>query len=347
MIIQNSSGASPELRGGSARLTPRKLSRLSIVIPVYNEEESLPLLRSALEEWLEGQRGFDCEVVLVDDGSDDGSFAFCAAWAEACPWVKFLSFSRNFGHQAAVTAGLRHAAGCAAVVMDADLQDPLEVIPEMIRRYEEGYDIAYGQRIARKGESVPKKVTAWLFYRLMRRCVHKDLPVDAGDFRLISRPCLDAINSMPEAHRFLRGMFAWTGFRQVPVPYVRNGREAGESKYPLHKMVSFAWNAITSFSNFPIRGVAFLGFCTGLCGFMMCIYALWQHAAGNTVPGWSSLIGVISLIGGMILISIAIIGEYIGKIYEEAKNRPLYIIRHAVNTGLTARHSPAGEQDPL
>ncbi|MDR3177194.1 MAG: glycosyltransferase family 2 protein [Desulfovibrio sp.] len=314
----------------------RKLLRLSIVVPVYNEEESLPRLRAALEEWVGGRRALCCEVVVVDDGSDDGSFAFCASWAQACPWVKFISFSRNFGHQAAVTAGLRHTAGEAVVVMDADLQDPLEVIPEMIRRYEEGYDVVYGRRIARKGESVLKRATAWTFYRLMRRCVHKDLPVDAGDFRLISRQCLDAVNAMPETHRFLRGMFAWAGFRQVDVLYIRNSRMAGKTKYPLHKMASFAWNAIISFSAFPIRIIALCGLFSGLFGFLVCIYAVRQYVAGSTVPGWPSLIGVFSLIGGMILVSIGIIGEYIGKIYEEVKNRPLYIIRHAINVNSAA-----------
>jgi dolichol-phosphate mannosyltransferase len=309
----------------------RKLSSLSLVIPVYNEEESLPALRVELERLLLTLAGINVELLLVDDGSTDATQAFCAAWAAEDPHVKVVAFSRNFGHQAAISAGLRYAGGEAVVILDADLQDPPDVIPEMIKRCEAGFDVVYGRRRTRSGESRFKLASAWLFYRLMRRCVHKDLPVDAGDFRLMSRRCVDVLNAMPETHRFMRGLAAWAGFRQTAVLYDRRERLHGESKYPLGKMLFLAWDAISSFSALPVRAVNIMGLCFLLFGFAVCLYTLVQHAAGHTVPGWSSLMGLITLIGGLTICSVGIIGEYVGKIYEEVKRRPLYVVEKTLN----------------
>ncbi|MBR4742559.1 MAG: glycosyltransferase family 2 protein [Desulfovibrio sp.] len=312
-------------------MIPRKLTFLSLVIPIYNEEATLPYLRSKLTSWLPSLEGIQYEVLLVDDGSKDGSLDLCEEWSAQCSAIKVISFSRNFGHQSAVTAGLRYSQGEAVVILDADLQDPLEVIPEMVRRYEEGYDIVYGKRIARSGESTFKKVTAWAFYRLMQRCVYKDLPEDTGDFRLVSRQVVDIVNKMPEGNRFLRGLFAWVGFSQVAVPYSRDKRRFGETKYPLPKMLRFAWNAITSFSALPIRIICLWGTFVAFLGFLLCIYALYAWFCGNTVQGWTSLLGLNAILGGSAILAIGIVGEYVGNIFEAVKNRPIYIVQKTIN----------------
>jgi len=309
-------------------LTPRPAPALvSFVFPVYNEAEGLPHLRAALEAWL---KDFPqpAEIVLIDDGSRDGSFDLIQAWASDDPRVHGLSFSKNFGHQMAVSAGLAVAQGEAIVIMDADLQDPLEVVPEMVARYREGYDVIYGQRTERGGETIFKRTTAWLFYRLMRRFVHPDLPEDTGDFRLVSRRCLDVILRMNEQHRFLRGLFAWVGFPQVAVRYKRNPRQFGETKYPLWKMMKLAWNAALSFSTLPIKLITAGGFATAFLACAYGVYAVVQkYCFHNTVQGWTGLVVVGGLVGGMILISLGVIGEYVGRIFEEIKHRPLYIVR--------------------
>ena len=315
----------------SETCAPRRLSFLSFIFPVYNEEASLPYLRREFEAWLPALEGRRYEVILVNDGSSDSSLALCTAWASVCPQVKVISFSRNFGHQPAVTAGLRSASGEAVVIMDADLQDPLSAVPEMIRRFEEGYDVAYGRRISRQGETVFKKVTAWAFYRLMQKCVYRDLPEDTGDFRLVSRRVVDAVNAMPEGHRFLRGMFAWVGFRQIAVPYVRDERRFGSTKYPLSKMMRFAWHAITSFSALPIRLVSLWGALIACLGFLICLYALYSWCMGETVQGWTSLMGLIAMLGGSSILAIGLVGEYVGNIFEEVKNRPYYIVERCIN----------------
>jgi dolichol-phosphate mannosyltransferase len=312
-------------------LEPRKLSFLSIVIPIFNEEDSLSALRDSLDLWLLSLGDIKTEIILVNDGSNDASLHKCVEWAHESKDIKVISLSRNFGHQLAVSAGLGYASGEAVVVMDADLQDPFDVIHEMIKRYEDGYDVAYGQRNQRKGETRFKLGSAWLFYRLMRHFVHKDLPVDTGDFRLISRRCVDALNSMPESQRFLRGMIAWMGFSQVAVPYTRNERQYGETKYPLRKMLFFAWNAITSFSSFPVRVISFCGLMSALAGFFICLWILYQYLSGETVRGWASMTGLITVIGGFILISLGIIGDYVGKIYDEVKGRPLFLVEKTFN----------------
>jgi dolichol-phosphate mannosyltransferase len=308
-----------------------RLNLLSLIVPVYNEVETLPHLRVAIEGWKVSLGTICLEVILVNDGSMDGSDAFCIRWASEDAMVKYVQFSRNFGHQQAVSAGLACAQGDVAVIIDADLQDPLSVINTMIKKYEDGFDIVYGQRSARHGETKFKKFTAWLYYRIMRRFVHKNLPVDTGDFRLISRRCIEVFNAMPETHRFLRGMFAWMGFKQTSVLYERHKRLAGKTKYPLYKMLSFAWSGITSFSSFPIRLLSLVGVFFAFFGFGVCLYSLVSYFFSYTVQGWTSLMGVQSLLSGMILLSVGIVGEYVGKIYEEVKNRPSYIISKKIN----------------
>src|SRR5208283_5351943 len=238
---------------------------LSLVIPMYNEEAVVPHLRAALDRFMTEVSG-ETEIVLVNDGSVDETLAGIAAWAAEDARVKVVHLSRNFGHQIACTAGLDFASGDAIVVLDADLQHPLPVIHKMIHRYCEGYDVAYAAGLVREGESWFKRFSAWLFYRLMRGLVYKRLPVDAGDFRLISRGCLDGLRQMRETHRFLRGMVAWVGYAQVAVPYERAQRVAGKSKYPLRNMLAFAWIAATSFSTLPLRVSTIVGFLVTLFG---------------------------------------------------------------------------------
>ena len=233
-------------------LSPRERpARLSLVIPMYNEEAMVAPLREALDNFARTLSS-DLELILVNDGSSDQTIALLAEWAASDARIKVLHLSRNFGHQIAATAGLDHATGDAVVLIDADLQDPLPIIHQMIDRYCEGYDVVYGQRESRAGETAYKRFTAWLFYRIMRSLVYRELPPDVGDFRLISRPCLDAVKQMRETHRFLRGMVAWVGFPQVAVPYHRQRRLAGVTKYPLRKMLAFSWVAATSFSILPV-----------------------------------------------------------------------------------------------
>jgi dolichol-phosphate mannosyltransferase len=308
------------------RLTPREYpAAVSIVIPVYNEAEVLPLLRDRLSPFMD-RLGTLVELILVNDGSSDQTVDALHAWVEEDARVTLLNLARNFGHQAAVTAGLDHATGDAIVVMDADLQDPPEVIHQMLAEYCRGYDVVYGKRIARNGETLFKRWSAWAFYRIMRTMIHRDLPKDVGDFRLISRRCLDAVASM-------RDMISWAGFPQTAVTYARDARAAGVTKYPMWKMLRFAWTAAVSFSPLPLRLSFGLGVLLALVGGAQAVNGLVQYALGlYIVPGWTSLMVVVCLIGSAILISIGVLGEYVGRIFEESKGRPLYIVADAVNT---------------
>lgn len=298
----------------------------------------IPYLRKSLEEILP-KITTKVEVILVNDGSSDQTIESLIAWSLSDKRIKIISFARNFGHQIAVTAGMDNANGDAIIIMDADLQDPPEVILEMLAKYREGYDVVYGKREERVGESRFKLATAWLFYRLMKILVHKDLPLDSGDFRLISRNCLDALKGMREKHRFLRGMGAWVGFPQTPVIYKRAARAAGETKYPLRKMLTLAMNAAISFSPLPLRFSLSLGIIIAFVGFIVGITAVvkaWMHYSGLYPelvynPGWATVVALLCLIGGSILISIGILGEYIARIFEEVKGRPLYVIESKFN----------------
>jgi len=304
---------------------------LSIVIPIYNEEHSLPFLQERLTSFL-NELPCAAEIILVNDGSTDGSIDLLVNWAETDCRVKVFNLARNFGHQMAATAGLDQAIGQAVVLMDADLQDPPEVILEMLEEYRRGYEVIYGRRTSRAGETRFKRLSAWLFYRTMRLMVHTDLPADVGDFRLVSRQCLDAVSSMRETHRFLRGMIAWVGFPQTAVSYARNRRVAGKTAYSLRKMLWLAWTAAVSFSPTPLRLSFMLGFLIAGIGMLEAANAVIRSILGlYVVPGWSSLIVVTCLVGGAILLSIGVLGEYIGRIFESVKERPLYVIASKID----------------
>ena len=304
---------------------------LSLVVPLYNEEAAVPFLRAALEQFME-EVSCQTEIILVNDGSTDMTLAQIGGWAANDFRVKVVHLSRNFGHQNACTAGLDFASGDAIVLLDADLQHPPHVIHAMIRRYCEGYDVAYAAGLAREGETWFKRFSAWLFYRLMRGWVYKSLPADAGDFRLMSRECLDGLQKMRETHRFLRGMIAWVGYAQIAVPYERNQRVAGRTKYLLRNMLSFAWTAATSFSTLPLHISTVVGLLVALFGMEEAVRAVIEHVfAGRTVSGWTSLMVMICVIGGTMLVSIGILGEYVGKLYEQSKDRPLYLVARTLN----------------
>ncbi len=326
------------------RLTPRRYpNTVSVVIPVYNEAEVLPLLRQRLEIFWNNLAA-EAQLIVVNDGSADRSLDFLLHWAEEDGRVTILNLARNFGHQAAVTAGLDHATGDVVVIMDADLQDPPEVIHDMVEEYCRGYDVVYGRRAGRQGESGFKRLTAWMFYRLMRGLIHPDLPADVGDFRLISRRSLDAVASMRETHRFLRGMVAWVGFPQTEVAYTREPRAAGATKYSVAKMLLFAWSAAISFSPLPLRLSFGLGVLLGLTAITQGVNALVRAALGlYNVPGWTSLMVVVCLIGSAVLISIGVLGEYVARIFEETKRRPLYIVADAVNARTDTPALPTAE----
>ena len=304
----------------------------SIVVPLYNEEEVIPTLLDRLTPLLDQLDG-PWEVIFVDDGSQDESLALLSEHAARDPRFKVLQLSRNFGHQIALTAGLDFARGNAVVAMDADLQDPPETILELARRWREGFDVVYAVRTHRAGENRFKRATAALFYRLLRRMSDVDIPVDAGDFRLVDRKALEAYKSMREDDRFVRGMFSWIGFKQTGVPYHRDERYAGRTKYPLRKMTQFAVDGIVSFSNAPLRLALGLGFAVSLLSFIYGFVAIVLKLSGAfTVPGWTSVILVTSFLGGVQLIVLGVVGEYVGKTYTETKKRPLYLV--SSSTGL-------------
>jgi dolichol-phosphate mannosyltransferase len=270
--------------------------------------------------------GESFEVVLVDDGSRDRTWPIIAALARKDCRIKGVRLSRNFGHQYALSAGLAMCQGEAILAIDADLQDPPELLNDMYEMLEEGADVVYGQRIAREGETAFKKVSAALFYRALRRLTAVDIPSDAGDFRLMRRPVVQALLEMPESHRFIRGMVAWLGFRQVPIPYERQARAAGVTKYPVTKMMRLALDAVTSFSTVPLRLITWLGLTFSVFAIGVVGYTLFSWLALHTVPGWTSAVAVSSLLEGLQLFCIGILGEYVGRTYLETKRRPLFVI---------------------
>lgn len=304
---------------------------LSFVIPMYNESEVLPTLINRLDS-LAASLPCAVEWVMVNDGSRDDTAALLAAWAARDRRVKFVDLARNFGHAAALTAGLDHASGDAVVIMDADLQDPPEVVVDMLARYREGYDIAFAQRTKRHGETAFKVATASAFYWIMQHFVHRDLPANSSDFRLMSRDAFQALGHLREGQRFLRGMVTWIGFPQVAVPFERPSRAAGRTKYSTSKMVAFAWDAILSFSTLPLRLATYFGFVTFLIGMAyglrVFVHALFYR---DLVAGWPTVIVLETMLGGAILVCLGMVGEYVGRIYEEIKQRPIYIVRRRMN----------------
>jgi dolichol-phosphate mannosyltransferase len=302
---------------------------LSLVIPVYNEEAVLAELDRRLQSFL-AELALDVEVIFVNDGSSDSSLEILRHLATTDSRYSVLSLSRNFGQPAASSAGLDCARGRAVVVMDADLQDPPEVVLEMIARWRDGFDVVYARRRRRFGESVFKRVTALLFYRLFARMIPIAVPLDTGDFRLMSQRVVAVLRALPESHRFLRGLVAWAGFRQGAVEYDRPERFAGETKYPVRSMVSYALDGITSFSVLPLRFASYLGILTSLGAVALVVWAVTGKLMGVTVPGWATTVGIVSLLAAVQLLMIGILGEYVGRIYEQVKQRPLYVIAERV-----------------
>jgi glycosyltransferase involved in cell wall biosynthesis len=303
-----------------------KTQLLSVVVPCYNEEEAiretLIRLKSVCFELVD----IDVELIFVDDGSRDKTREILKKHALNDTRIRVIGFARNFGHQNAVTAGIDAASGDAVVLIDADLQDPPELLHQMIAKWREGYDVVYGTRIERLGESTFKLFSARLFYRILNQLSDVPIPSDTGDFRLMSRPVVDTLRAMPERHRFVRGMVSWIGFKQTSLPYKRAERFSGKSKYPLGKMLRFAIDGILSFSTKPLQISIFLGMLSALLALVGIVYALWLRIFTNIwVEGWTTLIIVILFLGGIHLVCIGILGEYMGRIYNEVKKRPLYI----------------------
>jgi polyisoprenyl-phosphate glycosyltransferase len=308
-------------------IDPRPIS-YSIVIPVFNEEAVLPVLLRRLDLLLAGLRK-PAEAILVDDGSSDSSPIVLQALVKRDPRFRYIGLSRNFGHQVAITAGMDAAEGQAIIVMDADLQDPPEVVEQLIAKWEEGYDVVYARRLSRAGESRFKRATAHLFYRMLSRMASVGIPSDVGDFRLIDRKVLDALRQMPERDRFVRGMIAWLGFRQTEVAFHRPERAAGETKYPLFKMMRLAMNAALGFSDVPLRLAIWCGFSVS---FLALVYGgsvvlRWMSNDPHLVVGWSSTIVVVALLCGMNMLMTGIVGLYVGRIHAEVKRRPLYVVQ--------------------
>ena len=302
---------------------------ISVIVPVFNESETLNLLIDELSAALDGE---DWEVIFVNDGSHDRSAEILLEAAQADRRVKVLTFSRNFGHQAAITAGLDFADGDAVVVMDADLQDPPELLPRMIDLFRQGYDVVSAQRISRDGETLFKKWTASAFYRLMRRMVDKRLVQDVGDFRLFSRGAVLGLRAFREEHRFMRGLVAWLGLDEVILPYHRACRAAGHTKYSCWKMLRLAWTAVSSFSALPLRLTVAFGLilsCAGL-GYLLRVLYL-ALCTTTTVPGWASVVVLQCIFSGGILIALGLVGDYVARSYEELKHRPLYVVKAAHN----------------
>jgi dolichol-phosphate mannosyltransferase len=324
-------------------MRPDSQIQYSVVIPVFNEEAVIPLLLRRLDLLLD-QFDAPAEVIFVDDGSSDCSGIVLEAKAKDDPRYRYVGLSRNFGHQIALTAGLDAAVGQAVIVMDADLQDPPEVVAEMIARWKEGYEIVYGRRLRRDGETTFKRWSASLFYKLLERMSSVSIPRDVGDFRLIDRKVLDAFREMPEQDRFVRGMFAWLGFRQTEVCFHREPRLAGETKYPVWKMARLAMTGMIGFSDAPLRVAIWLGFavsgCAGLYG--LYVVARWLAHDESLVAGWSSTILILSFLIGVNMVLTGIIGLYIGRIHSEVKRRPLYVVRTRVGFApdVDAMHQP-------
>ena len=309
------------------------MKKISVVVPMYYEEEVAKECYTRLKNVLEKIENYNYEIIFVNDGSKDKTLEILKEIAKENKNVKIISFSRNFGHQCAVTAGLRYVTGDAIVIIDADLQDPPELIPEMIKLWEEGNEVIYGKRKSREGESRFKLLTASMFYKTLNALSDVEIPKDTGDFRLVDRKVVEVINSLPEHNKFLRGLFSWVGFKQKAYEYERKERYAGKTKYPLKKMLKLAQDGIFSFSIKPLKIVGAMGILSVIISIILFVYAVLSYAFdwNNLVPGWTSLMVTMTFIGGMILISLWMIGEYIGRIYDETKRRPEYIIDETIN----------------
>jgi len=307
-------------------LNPDQQQLVSIVVPAFNEEAVLPDFHQSITRVLPGLP-FDFEIIYINDGSSDNTLDIIRKLRQSDDRVTLIDLSRNFGKEIALTAGLHKAAGDAVVVIDADLQDPPELIPELISEWQNGYDVVYAQRTHRKGESMLKRTTAHFFYRIIQRISRISIPEDTGDFRILSRRAVNALNTLSEQHRFMKGLFAWIGYRQKAVHYQRNPRQAGETKWNYWRLWNFALDGITSFTIAPLKISTYLGLLTAAGAFAYGIYMLIDTLIhGNPVPGYPSLIVIILILGGVQLVAIGILGEYLGRIFNETKRRPLYFV---------------------
>lgn len=299
---------------------------LSVIIPIYNEEQNIPVLYERMKHVMENL-GLTYELLFINDGSRDRSMQLIRDLAKKDDAVHFINFSRNFGHQIAVTAGLDACKGEQVVIIDADLQDPPELIAEMRAKMEEGYEVVYARRNKRKGENFMKRWTAKMFYRTLAKITSIEIPLDTGDFRIMDRKIVDVLKKMPEQQKFLRGQISWAGFRQTYITYDRDQRNAGETGYTYKKMMRFALDGITSFSNWPLKVATISGFVVSGITFLIALYALYSRfVTKDYVPGWTSLILAVLFIGGVQLITIGIIGEYISRLSANVRNRPLYVV---------------------
>ena len=331
--------------------SPRRspLPRLSVVAPCYNEQASLRALHERVTDACTKVVGDDYEILLVNDGSRDATWSLIGELCDHDPHMVAVNLSRNHGHQLALSAGLSQCRGERILIIDADLQDPPELLGEMMAKMDEGYDVVYGQRTERLGDPPFKRFTAALFYRILQQLADIQIPRDTGDFRLMSRRALDVLCAMPEHHRFIRGMISWIGLPQAPLPYRRDRRFAGDTKYPMAKMMRFALDAITGFSIRPLRAASYLGILTAGFGLLLLVYVLASWANGTVVEGWTSLMVVVLLLGSAQLLMIGILGEYLGRLYIEAKRRPLFVIDQVLRgqtrgTAAEVLSTPASER---
>ena len=303
--------------------------KLSIIIPVHNETGNLPELYERLTAVL-AELALSYEVIVIDDGSTDGSLELLRGLHARNPRVKVLNLARNFGHQVAISAGLDYARGDGIVMMDADLQDPPEVIPDFVKKWNEGYHVVYGTRRERK-ENVLKRTAYSFFYRLLRQVSAVEIPLDSGDFSLVDRRVADVMRSMPERARFVRGLRSWVGFRQIGIEYPRSSRLSGEPKYTFSKLMKLALDGLLSFSMLPLRLAAYVGLSIAAVSFLAAMYYLWGRLMSDkTIPGFATTIIVVLFLGGVQLVTLGIVGEYVGRIYEEIKARPLYVVRETI-----------------
>lgn len=333
-----STAASPPL---SLSATAHPL--LSVIVPIFNEQDVIGAFYTRATAALRSIGDVNYELIFVDDGSRDTSYAQLQSFAEADEHVRVIKFSRNFGHQMAITAGLDMARGDCVAVIDADLQDPPEVIAEMVDKWREGFDVVYGVRADREGEGRMKLLTASIFYRLLNRITGINIPVDVGDFRLISRRAADHLRALREQDRFVRGLVSWIGFRQTGLSYRREARFAGETKYPYRKMIKFALDGITSFSTMPLKLATWTGYAASALAFLYLLSVFVQRALGYTVEGWATIMVALLFLGGTQLICLGIIGEYVGRLFNESKGRPLYVVESV----LEDVRRPAVVSDPV
>lgn len=319
------------------------MTALSIVVPCFNEEACLDVLHQRVGAAARQAVGDDYEIVLINDGSRDSSWDVMRRLTDVDPHVVAINLSRNHGHQLALTAGLDLSRGDAILIIDADLQDPPELLGDMLETMRrESADVVYAVRRSRAGETTFKRATAHGFYRLLARATDVDIPIDAGDFRLMSRRALEVLLAMPEQARFIRGMVAWIGFRQVPFQYDRQQRLAGETKYPFRKMVRFAFDALTGFSSAPLKLASHAGMWLAAGSVLLVFYILVGWMSGQAIPGWTSLMFVVVVIGAVQMFVLALMGEYIGRLYNEAKHRPLYIVQEVAGRAMENGHRKLG-----